>query len=199
MTRTASANELRRKILEEAIGIVYSEGTEKITMRALGDKLGYSPATIYLYFRNKDELLQEIARYGFERMAERSLPALEHEDPVEGLRAAGRAYVDFALQNPALFQLMFRMLPPPRQDPERHRMAHAMFRARCDLIRRGIEQGVLLGEDAEILGSLHTAALHGFAELALTGRMPLPESSRTLSGFRYEFVDRLVDALRARP
>ena len=43
-----SGESLRQKILEEAIGIVYREGVDRITMRALGEKLGYSPATIYL-------------------------------------------------------------------------------------------------------------------------------------------------------
>ena len=60
MSRTPNAD-LATRILREAIDIVSREGADRITMRSLAEKLGYSVATIYIYFRNKDELLNKIA------------------------------------------------------------------------------------------------------------------------------------------
>jgi AcrR family transcriptional regulator len=67
---TLPSETLRTKILEQSIGIVYRGGPRRITMRSPSQKLGYSPGTIYLHFRNKQELLKEIALHGFDALGD---------------------------------------------------------------------------------------------------------------------------------
>ncbi|MGI9431466.1 MAG: TetR/AcrR family transcriptional regulator [Myxococcota bacterium] len=188
MTRL-SGESLRQKILEEATGIVYREGVDRITMRALGDKLGYSPATIYLYFKNKDELLLEIAQHGFERLAERQLPAYSEACPREALKQVARGYLDFALENPALYELMFQKLTPAREQADQQPHAQILYDSWKELYARGLREGVFRIPEFGVAGAFQTSLLHGFALLAIGGRMPYPDSELTLSQVR----DRLVD------
>lgn len=58
--------ELRQKILDAAADILISQGIEKCTIRKVASSIEYSPRTVYLYFRDKDHLLQEIIEKGFE-------------------------------------------------------------------------------------------------------------------------------------
>jgi len=190
-----SGESLRQKILEEATGIVYREGVDRITMRALGDKLGYSPATIYLYFKNKDELLLEIAQHGFERLAERQLPAFREAHPRDALRRAARGYLDFALENPALYELMFQKLTPAREQADQQPHAQILFDSWNQLYARGRREGVFRIPESDVAGAFQTSLLHGFALLAISGRMPYPDSELTLSQVRDRLIDELVDLL----
>jgi AcrR family transcriptional regulator len=108
MGSTASDTSLREKILQEAIEIVEKHGGEGVTMRFLAERLGYSPATIYQYFRNKRELLQVLAAEGFDRLAGAVESSLRLPDPVEAMVEGAKRYIDFGLAHPEIYRLMFQ-------------------------------------------------------------------------------------------
>lgn len=171
MQRVASSH-LRDKILSEAIGIVFREGPHRITMRSLAEKLGHSPATIYLHFRSKQALLREIALHGFDALGRALAPTEAIEDDAEALAELLRRYVDFGLSHPELYRLMFQDLDPPRDlEPEeelRARRVQALVRERYE---RGMARGRFRAGDPEIEASLGWSWAHGFVQLALAGRL----------------------------
>lgn len=99
---------LRREILDAAGQLFIDEGFEAVTMRKVAEKIEYSPTTIYLYFRDKDELFHTICEETFgelkrrlDKLAARDLP------PLEFLRQGLRLYVRFGLEHPAHYTLTF--------------------------------------------------------------------------------------------
>ncbi len=108
LRREQERRELRERILTAAGEEFLEKGYDSFSLRRVAERIGYTPTTIYLYFRNKDELLRETVQDGFaafdQRMEE---TAAAHTDPVERIAALGRAYIEFGLQNPALYRLMF--------------------------------------------------------------------------------------------
>src|SRR6266853_4664940 len=93
--------ELRQAILDAAGELFLEQGYERFSLRKVAERVGYSPTTIYLYFRNKDDLLFTIVDEGFERFGLQLAAAAEsQEDSWERIIALGRAYITFALQNP---------------------------------------------------------------------------------------------------
>src|SRR5690554_886786 len=86
---------LRTRIVEAARDIVSEAGLDALSMRSIAERIEYSPGTIYLYFRDKNELLGEVIHAGFERMGEyiesefQSLGA--DSSPTMQHRALGRA------------------------------------------------------------------------------------------------------------
>ena len=63
-------SEMKELILKTAMKLFLDKGFNNITIRNIAEKIEYSPATIYLYFKNKDEILYTLRREGFENLYE---------------------------------------------------------------------------------------------------------------------------------
>ncbi|HEX8253404.1 MAG TPA: TetR/AcrR family transcriptional regulator [Thermoanaerobaculia bacterium] len=105
--REREREEIRTLILDAARELFVSEGVESVTMRRIADKIEYSPTAIYFHFKDKEALLAELCDCDFRAFAQRFNVIAQIADPVERLRAAGAAYVDFGLENPSHYRLMF--------------------------------------------------------------------------------------------
>jgi AcrR family transcriptional regulator len=89
-------------------------------MRAIAEKIEYSPTVIYNYFKDKDALILELCQGDFGQLADQMHEAVRIEDPVERLRECGREYVRFALSYPNHYRLMFMTPYPLRMDDPDH-------------------------------------------------------------------------------
>jgi AcrR family transcriptional regulator len=105
--REREREEIRTMILDAARELFASEGVESVTMRRIADRIEYSPTAIYFHFRDKEALLAELCDCDFRAFAQGFRKIATIPDPVERLRAAGAAYVDFGLSNPSHYRLMF--------------------------------------------------------------------------------------------
>ena len=112
--REREREEIRTRILDAARELFASEGVESVTMRRIADRIEYSPTAIYFHFRDKDALLAELCDCDFRAFSQNFAAIARIPDPVERLRQAGRAYVDFGLVHPSHYRLMF-MTPKTAQ------------------------------------------------------------------------------------
>lgn len=168
----ATGTALRQKILDEATATLRREGVAGLTMRSLAHRLGYSPATLYLYFDGKDELLDAVARVGFEELQARCSQAVNGNPPLQALAAGARSLLDFADRDPHMHRLMFR--PEGAHLEERHRFEEAL----CTPLRRGVEEGALRHLDPDGLSLAWTSMLLGLAEAETSGQASLSGSIR---------------------
>lgn len=80
--REREKEELRQKILDAAIELIARDGHEALTIRKLASRIEYSPRTIYLYFADKEALLEDVVEEGFRRtLAIRAKQARADEAP----------------------------------------------------------------------------------------------------------------------
>jgi len=101
-------DEVRASILETAWEIILSEGWQSFSIRKVADAIEYSVPVIYSHFENKDAILLEFSKKGFQLLADSLLLAKQSKgDPAEQIRAMGRAYWNFAFANKEYYQLMF--------------------------------------------------------------------------------------------
>lgn len=99
---------VRELILNAAREIFVSEGYENTSMRKIAQKIEYSPGTIYHHFKDKGELLLALHDKAFECKINALFVAVQHiPDPMDRLIATGRAYVQYGLDNPQDYELMF--------------------------------------------------------------------------------------------
>src|SRR6202050_5466761 len=92
---------LRQEILTAARELFAKEGYENVSMRRIAEKIEYSPTTIYLYFRDKDELLHEMCSETFALLTRKLTKLLAADgDPLDKLRMGLNAYVQFGLKHP---------------------------------------------------------------------------------------------------
>jgi AcrR family transcriptional regulator len=100
--------DLRRRILKTAGEEFLKNGYESFSLRRVAERIGYTPTTIYLHFRDKDDLLLATVQEGFADFdARMEKTAASHREPLARIEALGRAYIEFGLENPALYRLMF--------------------------------------------------------------------------------------------
>ncbi|MFE5917532.1 TetR/AcrR family transcriptional regulator [Streptomyces sp. NPDC056468] len=104
---------LRARLVDVGVELVAREGVQALTLREIARRAGVSHGAPRRYFPTHLELLSAIARRGFGELAERATaPAAVNSDgpttPREQLTALGRVYLEFALGNPGMYELMFR-------------------------------------------------------------------------------------------
>ena len=179
--------ERRQAILAAALRLFTEQGFEKVSMRNIADAIEYSPATIYLYFKDKNELLLALQTQGFQQLGQHlgGIAAIAH--PADQLRAVGERFLHFAFQHPELFELMF-ILNGPMVAAQACAGADAWpgggsaFAQVVGIVQRGIDSGVFRPQNADSTALMLWAQVHGLAALHLRQRLVvLPEARRELA------------------
>jgi AcrR family transcriptional regulator len=159
---------LRNELLDTAEAQLGSEGAEELSLRALARKVGVSQTAPYRHFSDKNELLSALATRGYRKL----LSELEAEgrragaNPVDQLFAFAHTYVNYAVSNPDIFKLMFGpTLQPLDAYPELHRASRDTYELVCNIMRRGMDQGIFRQEDVAYLANSGWSSIHGLATL----------------------------------
>lgn len=101
--------DLRQALIDASHQLLVEKGAENFSLADACRVAGVSTAAPYKHFRDKLEILEAIVEQGFDRMAERSIAAVraKGEGTIEGMIAMGQAYLAFAVEETAVFRLMF--------------------------------------------------------------------------------------------
>jgi AcrR family transcriptional regulator len=108
----------RDSILSAALELARREGWDAVTMRRLANEIEYSANFAYRYFHGRDDIFLTLVRNGFTRLRDAMAAAAQAVQPADGtpangaadaVRRAGHAYLDFALTEPELYQLMYSL------------------------------------------------------------------------------------------
>lgn len=98
----------RGEILEAAQRIFVAEGYQGATIRKIADEVGVSSTALYMHFKDKDEILLEICDSAIERLLNINTEVSARPiDAVTRVRLMLDAYMDFGLENPNAYQLVF--------------------------------------------------------------------------------------------
>lgn len=157
--------DLRRALLEAALLILERDGEAGLGLRDLARAVGVSPAAPYRHFDGLAGLLEALAVTGFQRFT-RAMEAVAEADPPDLLSAMGKTYVLFALNNRALFRLMFS--PRLRRDnrPGLRMAADAAFATLRHVSGGDVKAGRVAALSA-------WARVHGLAVLLLDGQIAI--------------------------
>jgi AcrR family transcriptional regulator len=167
--------DLRTALLQEGLRLLEERQGDDIGLREVARAAGVSATAVYRHFPDKAALLRGLAAQGLEKLARVQKAAFERAGGNKaGFAATGRAYVRFALDNPALFRLIFSSSPEQQDDigtgtgiPEAFRMLR--------------ENAAFLAPPGASCDDVHLAALgawaqvHGLAVLMLDGQIPKDE------------------------
>jgi AcrR family transcriptional regulator len=104
--------EIRKAILDASMKLFVEQGFENVSIRKIADLIEYSPTTVYLYFKDKNEILFNLHEIGFQKMAEYMADLWTIKNPLVRLHKMGEYYIKFGLENPAFYDLMFILQAP---------------------------------------------------------------------------------------
>jgi AcrR family transcriptional regulator len=164
--------EMRAVILDTAMRLFLDEGFEKVTIRRIADKIEYSPATIYLYFKDKNEILFALHADGFEKFYRRQQTILSIKDPWKRLRKHGEVYLSFAMENPEYYDLMFIMRGPVSELKAKKEWEIGMrsYEFLKENIKACMEAGYLPKADLDVAAFAIWSFTHGIASLVIRER-----------------------------
>ena len=163
--RAKQKEAFRREILDSAREIFISDGYDGFSMRKLAGKIDYSPTTIYLYFKNKDDLLFAICEEFFATF----FSELNHirsvsQDPIEILRQAFLYLMNFGLKNPNQYKLIFftRSVYGTREElVEKESMARNTYFVFKEIVQDCVNAGKLREIKIDVIVDTLAIASHG--------------------------------------
>src|SRR5579862_5022704 len=157
--------DLRAALLTAALELLDESGETDLSLRAVARRAGVSPAAPYRHYADREALVSAVAAIGYAELAERLAAAHPSPSTPDQLASAAVAYVQFALERPALFRIMFGE-PCDRDNDERVAAAGAV-----SLYVREIAGRSFPGADPEALATAIWALVHGLAFLYLDGKL----------------------------
>lgn len=183
--------DLRRALVDAAAALADEKGVAALSLREAARSAGVSHAAPYHHFKDKTALLAAVAEEGFLRLDEFQRQALDSaaRRPVARLKALGKAYIDFAINNPQYFRVMFRKdLVEPATYPALQEISRRTF----DRLFAAVSDCLESSSKAEAMSLSITAwsLVHGLASLWLDGPLSNKEFVKELGG---KGIDALSD------
>jgi AcrR family transcriptional regulator len=161
---------LREALIQAGLQLIAEKGVRALTLREIGARAGVSRMAAYRHFKNKDDLLGAISKAGFVRFAD----ALENarqaapENFTARIAAMGHAYVQFASEHRAHYEVMFLLFDESGARPvsggEAGRRAFAILE---ETVRQGQVAGDVQPGDPAAIASLIWSTIHGISMLRL--------------------------------
>ncbi len=194
--REREKQEMRNFILRTAADLFTELGFEKTSIRTIAEKIEYSPATIYLYFKDKNELFYAISQEAFQLFFKYFQTVSQDADPMKRLQGLGHIYFKFAFENPGYYDLMFILRAPMDvEETEDHwELGHQSHSVLTGLVNECIAAGYFKGRDPDVLSHLIWSTVHGIVSLKVRDRMKVYiEEERT--DLIYQSLDLFNDIL----
>src|SRR5262245_35620673 len=187
--RTEQRAQVRRAVLDATAAVLLEEGEERLSIRRLVERCGYTAPTIYHHFGDKKGLIHALLDERFDRLARRMRSVRRGHDPVAYIRAMALSFVRFSLRNPTHHRLLFapraQSYEPPRSAQEAREMLEQAW-------LQLIEEGRLRVADASSAGQALFCLVYGLA----SRRIAQPDDEWARTGIE-DAIDALLRGLVA--
>lgn len=172
---------MRQRILDTAMEQFTKDGYDKLSLRKVAKEMEYSPGTLYLHFKNKDEIYYALHDQCFRLLQDEFLKHMQIPDPLDRLRALGRTYISFGLNNPEKYNLMFIEKAPMEQieGQETWECAKRTFDILVESLQACIDAEYFPNKNVMQVAMITYSAVHGMVSLELHRHLKMfPEESK---------------------
>jgi AcrR family transcriptional regulator len=200
--------DMKELILKSAHQLFIEKGFDEVSIRNIAEMIEYSPATIYLYFKDKNEIIHALHRNGFKQLVESFSQLASISHPFERLKAMGRQYIEFAMQNPGTYKLLFVMEEPLRHvescKNEEWDEGDRAFDILTATVAQCQQENYFHGFETESLSFVIWSAMHGLCTLRTSGHLGHVTAVRNsemdldhLMGHTFESFVQVLEKLRS--
>lgn len=167
--------ELKALILNAAKKLFLEKGIEQTTIRNIAQEIEYSVGTVYVYFKDKNDIFHELHSMGFRQLGGEMRVLFHVADPVERVKALGRVYLKFGIENPEMYDLMFTLKAPIDYLESEHHEEWNEGKSAFDVLRHTVQEcldaGRFKGHEMEPLSFMIWSVVHGMVALHISQRM----------------------------
>lgn len=166
--------EIRKAILDASMKLFVEQGYENVSIRKIADLIEYSPTTVYLYFKDKNEILFNLHEMGFQKMGAYTADLWTIKNPLVRLHKMGEYYIKFGLENPEFYDLMFILQAPMEalqavENCEWKSGDQALGRLK-DALQECMDKQLIVQGDVDATAMAIWGMVHGMVSLAIRRR-----------------------------
>jgi len=168
----------RDQILKCACDLYLSDGIEGFSMRKLAKCVGCTAPALYRHYENKEEVMQEVVAEAYRLFTQYLYRALEGRTPAERFTLAGRSYFDFAMEQPALYEIIYmptEILGTHNVDSPVADQACAIGQFWTDRVREMMDAGYLREGDPHEISTTLWGHAHGLISIFHRGLLPVSD------------------------
>lgn len=183
---------LREDILHVSRTLLIKNGFSKMSMRKIAKEADVSATSIYLYFKNKDELLLALIETSIAQLADALKKELNPgDDPIRKLEKMADGFIYFALNRPQEYEIIYMVRPEemPKFPKEKFNQVRKIYELLAGIIEEGKVRGVLNVEDSLMSAYTVWAQLHGVASVVISKRLDTRIPTET---FVKQAVDHII-------
>jgi AcrR family transcriptional regulator len=188
--RRGEGEKLKESILQAAEELLIETGdAESVSIRAVAERVGVTPPSIYLHFTDKDELIFAVCEKQFMEFQRVMTDATDGAtDPLDALRRMGRAYVSFGVNNPEQYRIIFMGRTPLSVD-EGHTerlLSNSGFSHLVDVVKGCLDAGHFVPGDPMMIAIDLWVTVHGLTSLFIAKpEFPWPD--------KQELIEHILD------
>lgn len=164
--------DLQPALIAAAREMLQTQGINGLSLRKIAERTGVSRTAAYHHFADKNALLCAIAAEGFSEWHEKSQQIFQQELSIEAkYREFVHAYVNFAVDHPDLYELMFgqTIWKHATSTEQLKAVAYASFQFQVEMTKIWQQHGIMPNEDTLRLAQVTWGTLHGIARLINDG------------------------------
>ena len=191
--------ELRQLILDASMKLFTEEGFSKVSVRKIAERIQYSPTTLYLYFKDKNEILFYCCESGFKKMLEQNITLALISDPIERLHQMGVNYLNFGLEYPEYYDLMFIQEAPMACFHDMGKgwsSGDQALEALKMIVQDAMDKGLLVPSKVETVAMAVWSMVHGLVSLAIRQRLDKLVPAEDVEKTMHESLDWLLKTMK---
>jgi AcrR family transcriptional regulator len=171
--KTRDKAEMKERILESAHKLFIDRGFEEVSIRNIAEAIEYSPATIYLYFKDKNDIFFALHTEAFKKFNAYMADLANIADPFDRLIAMGEKYIQFTNENPQYYEIMFIMDNPMdcEENEEKWEEGKKALGAVEGLVAWCQQVGRFQGLEPKVMAFSIWSYMHGMCSLMLRKRL----------------------------
>jgi TetR/AcrR family transcriptional regulator, multidrug resistance operon repressor len=155
---------------EKAVQMIVRQGFDGLSMQKLARAAGISPATIYIYYKDRDDLIVQVWAGEMRRMMEASLKGFDPSMPFDrGLKIQWMNRAKFYIENPQTAHFMEQMKYSPYYERCRREVDPAFMNAMREFVHNAIKRKELVKLPVEVYWSVAFAPLYNLVKLHMSG------------------------------
>lgn len=179
--------EMRQLIIKTAMQLFTQNGIENVSMRAIAEKIEYSPGSLYSYFKDKGDIIHAIHTEGFKKLYALQKTLDGFQNPVEKLAKMGELYMKFAMENKDYYDLMFiaKGVGDKIFEKKEWDAGQRTYDYLRETVKDCIARGNIINSDVDAATFAFWGFVHGMAALIIRGRcamMPDEVIQQTVKG-----------------
>ncbi len=166
--------DLREALIQSATSMIEKDGVNNLSLRKLAEQVNVSRTAAYHHFKDKHDLLCAIAAQGFAQWTEMA-ETINNDDslsPQEKFKQFFLKYIQFAIDNSAIYELMFghQLWQSGDDNSTLTSVSYPCFQYQVEMTRTWQQQGIFpSSENPTRLAQVTWATMHGLAKLYIDG------------------------------